>query len=188
MAIRRVFAAAVAALGFATAAHAESDLEKGFAGALKGCEEWVLNPASWANGPATFVASVGLGDKMGPVDRVDDAALPPQQFRRANHYWRVNSTPGAGYILVVSDQLPICHITGGGDTDLQPTVEAVLSSAGFTARWERVKQETRGEMVSGEYRNRDEPRFSILISRAKQPGQRLDRVQVLATATFNASN
>lgn len=188
MGIRRVFAAAVAALCFATAAHAESDLEKGFSGALKGCEEWVLNPASWADGPAPFVASVGLGDKMGLVDRVEDAALPPPRFRRANHYWRINSTPGAGYILVVSDQLPICHITGGGDADLQPTVEAVLTSADFAGRWERVKQEPRGEMVSTEYRSRQEPRFSIVISRAKQPGQRLDRIQVLATATFNTSN
>ena len=42
----------IAAAGSALAApvHAQSNLERGFAGALRGCEEWVLNPASWADG------------------------------------------------------------------------------------------------------------------------------------------
>jgi hypothetical protein len=69
--MRIVVPAALVALALAGPAHAQSDLEKGFAGALRGCEEWVLNPTSWSNGNASFVSIVGLGDKMGLVDHVD---------------------------------------------------------------------------------------------------------------------
>lgn len=151
---------------------------------LRGCEEWVLNPASWVDGTGPFVKAVGLGNQMGLVERVEEATLPPEQLRLANHYWRINSTLGAGYILVVSDRLPMCHITGGGDTDLQPIVEAVLSSAEFKGRWEQSESNSRGDMATTVFRNRQEPKFSITISRANKPGQRLDRVQVLATALY----
>jgi len=182
----RYYLIALAAFAaFPASAQAQPSLERGFAGALRGCEEWVLNPASWADGTAPFVKAVGLGDQMGLVDRVEEVNLPPQQLRKANHYWRINSTQGAGYVLVVSDQLPMCHITGGGNTDLEPVVETVLASPEFGARWERVTDMPKADMASSEYRNREDPRLSIVISRAKQPGQRLDRVQVLATATYN---
>ena len=168
-------------------AYAETDLEQGFAGALKGCEEWVLNPASWSSGLAPFLSAVGLGDKMALVASVDEAALPPPQLRRGNHYWRINSTKGAGFILVVSDQLPMCHITGGGDADLQPVVESVIASSGFAARWQRVRDDDKGDTVSTEYRSREDPKFSLVLSRAKKPHERLDRVQVLATAVFDTA-
>ena len=177
----------LAAVGLALAApaNAQSDLEDGFAGALRGCEEWVLNPASWAQGIGPFVSAVGLGNKMGMVSSVDEAALPPRDLRVANHYWRINSTANAGYILVVSDQLPMCHITGGGGSDLQPAVEAVLASSEFQSRWEKVRDSSRGDMVSTAYRSREEPSFTVVISRAKEPGQRLDRVQVLVSGTVD---
>lgn len=165
-------------------ANAQSDLEKGFAGALRGCEEWVLNPASWAEGTGPFLATVGLGDKMGLVESVDEAALPPRELRAANHYWRINSTADAGFILVVSDQLPMCHISGGGGSDLQPVVEAVLASSAFQSRWVKGDDKSRGDMASTAYRSREEPSFSLVISRAKKAGQRLDRVQVLASGTI----
>ena len=164
---------------------AQPDLEKGLIGALRGCEEWVLNPKSWANGTGPFVATVGLGDRMRLVDQVDEAALPPNALRKSNHYWRINSTRGAGYILVVSDRLPMCHITGGGDTDLQPIVETVIASPDFKNRWELVSDLSINEMASNRFRNREDPSLSIVISRAKLAGQRLDRVQVIATATYD---
>jgi len=176
-----------AALTFAGPVRADAPLEEGFAGALRGCEEWVLHPNSWANGVAPFVSAVGLGDKMGLVAQVSDAALPPPALRVGNHYWRINSTPGAGFILVVSDQLPMCHITGGGDTDLQPVVEAVLGATTFTTRWEKMGEETRGGMITTTFRNRGQPALSILVSRARTTGQRQDRVQVLATAIFKTT-
>ena len=168
----------------ATQAVGPTEVEKGFAGALRGCEEWVLNPASWAEGVGPFVKTVGLGDRMGMVDRVDEVSLPPPQLRRGNHYWRINSTTDAGYMLVVSDQLGMCHITGGGDTDLQPAIETVIASSDFAGRWRRMSDLSRGEMASTEFRSLKDPKFSMVISRAKEPGGRRDRVQVIATATY----
>src|SRR3954470_3676793 len=177
-----------AAFAFATPAHADSNLERGFAGALRGCEEWLLNPASWSDGTAPFIKTVGLGEQMGLVDKVEEVNLPPEQLRRANHFWRINSTNGAGYVLVVSDQLPMCHITGGGDPDLQPIVATVLSSPEFKSHWEQLKSSARGDMTSTVFRNREDPALSIVISREKQRGERLDRVQGLATATYQMKN
>ena len=104
------------------------------------------------------------------------------------HYWRINSTPTAGYILVVSDQLPMCHITGGGGTDLQPSVESVLSSPAFRQRWEQQQSSSKSDMTSTTYRNRVDPALSIVVSRAKLPAEPLDSVQVLATATYQTGN
>ena len=178
----------VAAIATAAPAQAQTEVGNGFAGALRGCEEWVLNPASWAEGTGPFISTVGLGNKMGLVEQVADVSLPPKGLRRGNHYWRINSTEGSGYVLVVSDQLPMCHITGGGNTDLQPAVEAVIASQAFGQRWEQVSSASKGDMVTTVFRNREDPSLSIAISRATQPKQRLDRVQVLATATYKTSN
>lgn len=182
---RSILTAALAAtFALASPAAAEPHLEAGLLGALKGCEEWILNPASWAEGTGPFLTTVGLGPQMGRVQNVEEINLPPPQFRRGNHYWRINSTPEAGYVLVVSDQLPMCHITGGGNADLQPTVEAVVASSAFRDRWEQGKSSSKGEMASTQFRNREDPALTIQISRAQKPGQRLDRVQVIATATY----
>jgi hypothetical protein len=156
----------------------------GFAGALHACEAWVLEPATWADGLDKFASKLGFGDRAGWFRSVDDAALPPKELRVANHYFRINSTANAGYILVVSDRVPFCHITGGGGTDLQPAVEAVLSSSDFKGRWEQVRDQSVSDMASTTFRNREEPKLEIVISRAKKPGERLDRVQVLATAIY----
>lgn len=180
----RYILSAMAIAGFASPAHADPSLQRGFSGAIRGCEEWLLNPASWANGTGPFVKAVGLGEQMGLVDRVEEVNLPPKQMRTANHYWRINSTQTAGYILVVSDQLPMCHITGGGGTDLQPSVQMVISTPEFTARWEQIKTSFRGDMATTVFRNRQDPALSILVSRAKRSGQRLDRVQVLVTGSY----
>lgn len=182
--MRYILPATLAATAFAQPAHAEPNLERGFDGALRGCEEWLLNPASWADGTDSFIKAVGLGEQMGLVTEVSEVNLPPKGMRKANHYWRINSTSTAGYVLVVSDQLPMCHITGGGATDLQPSVLSVLSSPAFNARWEVQTNSSKGDMATTAFRDRKDPALSIVISRAKQPGKRLDRVQVLATATY----
>lgn len=182
----RILAVAIPSVAVCSApvANAQSALEQGFAGALRGCEEWILNPDSWVNGPAPFIAAVGLGDKMGLVAEVGAESLPPPTLRRGNHFWRINSTDTAGYVLVVSDEFPMCHITGGGDVDLQPVVEAVLSTADFASRWEVVQQSEHSDMATSTLRNRTDPSLSAVVSRANRPGERLDRVQILVTATY----
>jgi len=182
--MRSALVAATATLLAAGPVRADPPLVEGLAGALRGCEEWVLNPRSWAEGTAPFVSAVGLAETMGEVEAVDEASLPPKPLRRANHFWRINSTLTAGYVLVVSDQLPMCHITGGGDVDLQPVAEEVLGAAAFSRRWEKLSDEIKGEMKTTFFRNREDPDFSLVVSRAATAGQRLDRVQVIATAIY----
>lgn len=174
-----------AAFSIAAAAAAQPKLEDDFAGALRGCETWILDPASHINGYDAFRAKVGLGSSMGEVANVPEPVLPPKELRVANHYWRINSTPSVGYFLVVSDQLPMCHITGGGDADLEPVIEAVLKSSAFGSGWEKVEERVRGDMVSTMFKSRKASKFTIIISRATEPGRRQDRVQLLATATLD---
>ncbi len=172
------------ALTTASATAAPTELENGFEGALRGCEQWILDPASWANDPGTFAERLGLGNKAGWVNSVDGAALPPQDLRVANHYLRINATIDAGFILVVSDRIPFCHITGGGGSDMQPVVEAVLDSEEFRTRWQETDHQLQGDIVSSTFRSVEAPHFSIIISRAQLPDQRRDRVQVVATALY----
>jgi len=176
---------AIIGLALTGPSYAQSeDLEVGFSGAVRGCEEWVLNPTSWIDGMDPFISATGLGRQIRRVKSVNEASLPPKELRVANHYWRINSTKESGYVLVVSDQLPMCHITGGGGVDLQPVVKAVLNSERFLNRWEKLEESSQGEMVTTIYKNREEPALSMVISYADQPGQRIDRVQVMATATI----
>jgi len=168
-----------------TPAIAQWDLELGFDGALRGCENWVLDPATWADGLEPFASKLGLGDRAGWVSSVNDAALPPSEMRVANHYLRINSTPTAGFILVVSDRAPFCHITGGGGTDLQPVVKSELASETFKGRWQEVKTQSRGDMVSTTFRSRIDPKLQMVVSHAIKVGSLLDRVQVIASAEYD---
>jgi hypothetical protein len=59
------YAILAVAIAAASPASAQSDLEQGLSGALRGCETWVLDPASWSSGPEPFIKAVGLGAKMG---------------------------------------------------------------------------------------------------------------------------
>ncbi|QPC98759.1 hypothetical protein [Qipengyuania soli] len=185
--MRYLLPAALVCASVSSPIYADANLERGFDGALRGCEEWLLNPASWADGTGLFVEAVGLGAQMGLVDRVEEVNFPPPQLRRANHYWRINSSPDAGYVLVVSDQLPMCHITGGG-VDLQPSVQSVLSSTDFENRWQSETSTVKDGIATTVFRNREEPALTITISRADKSGERLDRVQVLATAIFEIAS
>jgi hypothetical protein len=131
---------------------------------------------------------LGLGEEAGWVKSVDDASLPPKELRVANHYLRINSSANAGYVLVVSDRVPFCHITGGGGADLQPAVEAILAGSEFNSRWETISDQSLPDMASTAFRSREDPKFEMVISRAKKPGERLDRVQVLASGVYDLSN
>jgi hypothetical protein len=161
-------------------------LAAGFDGTLLACESWVLDPTSWSGpeGLAPLVELSGLGGRINPVPGVIDAALPPEEFRHANHYFRIDATRGEGFFLVVSDRLPMCHITGGGVNAMQPVVEQVLGSTPFLARWELVEVEDDGSMASTFYRHRLVPQMELVVSRPALPGQPADLVQVIATARY----
>lgn len=188
--MKRTLSAGILLLALAAPAQAQeaqppSALEDGFAGALRGCEAWILTPELWVDGFGPFIEAVGLGDIMGEVTDAPLPALPPEEYRLANHYWRINSTTQAGYFLVVSDQLPMCHITGGGGTDFQPVVEAVLVSDEFLAHWQVVGDNSDEDMASTLYSNIEEPALTLLVSRSTTAGQRQDRAQIVATAQID---
>lgn len=52
------------------------------------------------------------------------------------------------------------------------------------ATWVPVRDVTQGDMTSTVFRSLKDPGFEMTISRASKPGERLDRVQVLATAFY----
>ncbi|TYC92769.1 hypothetical protein [Novosphingobium sp. BW1] len=163
---------------------ADPALVEGLAGAFRTCQLWILNPDSWASGPEVFHEQVGLGSAMGLVEQVDEINQPPEVWRQGSHYWRINSTQRAGFVVVVSDQLPVCHVTGGGDADFQPVVLKVLESASFKGAWREVDEAARGGMVSTTFVSREEPDFTMVLSRVAAPGARRDRVQVVVSASF----
>ncbi|RZI58037.1 MAG: hypothetical protein EOP94_03420 [Zymomonas sp.] len=160
-------------------------LRSGLEGALRGCEIWVLDPSSWLDDPARFLAAIDLGGAVFETESLPEPLLPPELFRRSNRYWRINAGPNEGYALVVSSDIPMCHITGGGGVDFQPVTEAVAASPQFLKRWERLGDEHRDGMISTFFRLREERKLSLVVSRADAPGGRRDRVQVTATATYD---
>lgn len=164
---------------------AADPLRSGLEGALRGCEIWVLDPSSWLDDPSRFLAAIDLGGAVFETESLPEPLLPPEPFRRGNRYWRINAGPSEGYALVVSRDIPMCHITGGGGVDLQPVAEAVAASPDFSERWERIDEERRDGMVSTFFKLREEPKLSLVLSRADAPGARRDRAQVIATATYD---
>ena len=52
---------------------------------------------------APLVDLSGLGERIYPVPGVIDAALPPEEYRAANHYFRIDATRGEGFYLVVDN-------------------------------------------------------------------------------------
>jgi len=164
---------------------ADDPWRHGLGGALRGCKIWVLDPSSWIDDPARFLAAVDLGKGVFETGSLPEPLMPPEPFRRGNRFWRINVGPEDGYALVVSRDVPMCHITGGGGIDFQPAAEAVAALPEFSRRWERTGEERRDGIVSTFLRSREEPKFTLVLSRADAPGARRDRVQVIATATYD---
>lgn len=164
-----------------------SGLAAGFDGTLLACESWVLDPTSWSGeqGIAPLVDLTGLGERIYPVPGVIDAALPPEEYRAANHYFRVDATRGEGFYLVVSDRLPVCHITGGGVNAMNQVVEQVLASPAFLHRWEELDRSDEDGMVSTHYRHRLVPQMELVVSRKAVASPTTDLVQVVATAQYD---
>jgi hypothetical protein len=162
-------------------------LAAGFDGTLLACESWVLDPTSWSGeqGIAPLVDLTGLGDRIYPVPGVIDSALPPEEFRAANHYFRIDATRGEGFYLVVSDRLPMCHITGGGVNAMHQVVEQVLLSPAFKHRWEVLDLAEQDGMVSTYYRHRLVPLMELVVSRQAVGSPTTDLVQVIATAQYD---
>lgn len=184
MFLRHFIAATVAIVAMPLSA--EPPLEEDFEGVLRACDIWLTSPDSWRDGTEPFVTSAGFGDRMEEVQSVPELMLPPENLRVENRYWRISSSPDAGYVLVVSERYPFCHISGGGPEDFQPIVERVLNGNSFLDKWEHAGDRTRDDMVTTAFRNREDSTLAILVSRGTEPGLRRDRVQVIATAIYGS--
>lgn len=181
-----VLATATAMTAFPIASALAADpLREGLEGALRGCETWVLHPASWTEGPAPFLAAIGLGDRVTESEDLPEPMLPPEPLRKGMRHWRIAAGDRSGYALTVSQDLPMCHIVGGGERDIQPAVEAALAASGFLARWEPIEWDRHDGIVSTFFRSREDSALTLVVSRADAPEARSDRPQVLATATYD---
>ena len=157
--------------------------QEGLGVAVKACEAWILNPATWADQIDQFPNNAGLTGRLEPQSNLPDIVLPPPHLRQAMHSWRVPVGAG-GYFVTVSDILPFCHIAGGGPDDFEPGAEAELQSIVNSNRWSKIKDLRQGDMLSTEFMNTSDKNLTMIVSRAASARQRTDRVQVLATAQY----
>jgi hypothetical protein len=146
---------------------------------IAACERWLLEPASWSDDIASFGRAQGLQ----PQASVPSVALPPPSMRVALHHWRVPLGEGGVYVTA-SHRLPACHLSGGGPFDMQPAIVALRRSPGFTRRWKRTGGGREGDMVSERFVSTVDPGLSMTLSHAAAAGGRTDRVQFLATASY----
>lgn len=162
--------ASVLASGAGPAAAAEPGLVDGFAAALRGCETWVLDPTSWRDGPQRFVASMTGAVTVSRPQMIPDRAQPPAGLRRGNEYWRVSGPGRAGFFLITSTEIPMCHIVGDAQGDYGSSVAAVLASARFVARWERSGERAVGGRIVTTFLNRTAPDLELTVSRPAADG------------------
>ncbi|MBY0284900.1 MAG: hypothetical protein K2W81_13190 [Sphingomonas sp.] len=183
-----MFGATIAAIAIAAATSApptELDASAAVVTAIATCEEWVLNPSSWVDGVTQFPAKTGLGSRgLVPQSSLPDVALPPPQFRRAMHHWRV-PIGGGGVFVTTSDELPVCHLSGGGPFDLQPSVVKAQTSAEFLRHWNVVRTDVKGNLLTTYYQSLRDPKLSLILTRSSKAGDRTDRVQIVATAQYD---
>lgn len=154
--------------------------------AMQACDKWLLEPPTWAGDTAAFVTRAGLGGAgLTRVVSVPDVAMPPPNLRADLRHWRVPAGRGSLFVTT-SETRPFCHVAGGAPFDLLPASQAFLSDAAFDKGWTKLQEQDRDGMRSGFYRSRTDPRLTLAVTRAAEPGGRTDRVQLLATAIYDA--
>jgi hypothetical protein len=167
----------------AAAAVTAKSPQEGLQTAVKACESWILDPATWADQISEFPKQAGLSGQLQAQDSVPDVALPPPELRNALHFWHVPVGQG-GYFVTVSDVKPFCHIAGGGPDDFEPGAEAALTALISKGSWRKVADKTNGGLRSSELVSGQSDQLTMTLTRAATAGQPTDRVQVLATAVY----
>jgi hypothetical protein len=170
-------------------AHAEaSELEAALSNGLKACEGWILEPNTWVESEELFAAKIGLEAKLLPIAGVPPGVLPEGLMASATNFWRIDGGNGNGVFVVASSTNPVCNVAAGGPSDLQPDVEVLINKIGNGQNWKSTKNEQYDGMTSTHFTGLVITESSLIISRASKAGDRTDRVQFLATLTFNAGN
>jgi hypothetical protein len=155
---------------------------------VQACTSWIAEPVSWAEGVEDFPANTGL-DQSGlfAVNSVPPFALPPPPARQNMHHWQIGKMEEA-YFITASDTVPVCHIVGGGSSDLYLSVERLLGLEGFDRLWKQEESKTRGDMMTRSYSFVVEPDIRMHLSHASDPGGRTDRPQIIATVVYQLEN
>ena len=160
-------------------------IEAGLAGVLRGCETWILDPKSWADGPAPFLAAMRLGDRVSEVASIPDDLKPPQRLRKGNRSFRIDVSDRAGFALTVSTEIPMCHIVGVGFGDFVSATDAVLATEAFGASWARIGEKDEGSSHSVIFRLRRSERLALTLSQPTEDPDTVRTIHLLGTAVYD---
>lgn len=163
----------------------QQEIATGLAGVLRGCETWVLDPASWIDGTTPFLEAMNLGEQVSEVASIPDHLKPPTSLRKGNRSFRIDVNDRAGFALVVSTEIPMCHIVGVGFGDFGTAITVVLESEAFRESWHQLKELDHGSSQSIVFRHRQDNRLELTLSQPNPPATRALTIRLLATAVFD---
>ena len=185
-------AAGIATVVFGLLAHpaqAEtSELQVALSSGLAACENWVLEPKTWAENDKLFAAKIGLEGKLLPMGGIPSGILPDGLMASATNFWRIDGGNGNGIFVVASSTNPVCNVAAGGPSDLQPDAEKLIAAINQGKNWKLVDSERQDGMITSFFESMTDSKSGLIVSRASKAGDRTDRVQFLATVTFNTGN
>ena len=164
---------------------AEGAIEAGFAGALRGCEAWILDPIRWVDGPAPFLTAIQLGDQVSEVASIPDDLKPPPNLRKGNRSFRIDVSDRAGFAMTVSTEIPMCHIVGIGFGDFASAARTVLATRAFNASWERLGQRDERSSHSVFFQHRRDNRLELTLSQPRRDPERSRTIHLVGTAVYD---
>lgn len=159
-------------------------LQTAMSDGVHACQEWILDPKTWAENNQLFAEKIGLGDKLIAIGGLPPGVLPNELMVQATNFWRLNGGNGNGVFVVASNINPVCNVAGGGPSDLQPAAEAIVSDFKQGKEWKEMNVKSEADMTSSHFVNEANQKAEMVISRATKAGGRTDRVQFLTTVFY----
>ena len=185
-------AAAIAAAAFgllALPAKADiNELQAALSNGLVACQNWILEPKTWAEDDKLFASNIGLDGKLIPMGGIPSGVLPDGLMASATNFWRIDAGNGNGVFVVASSTIPVCNVAGGGPSDFQPDAEMLVAKIGQGQDWKIANSERKDDMTTTFFKGMVYNNNELVVSRASKAGDRTDRVQFLASVTFNTGN
>ena len=165
-----------------------SELQAALSNGLVACQNWVLEPKTWTENDTLFAAKIGLEGKLLPMGGIPSGVLPEGLLTLATNFWRIDGGNGNGVFVVASTTNPVCNVAGGGPSDLQPEVEMLITKISQGQDWKIADSKRQDDMTTTSFKSIADSKSELVVSRASKAGDRTDRVQFLATVTFNPGN
>ena len=165
-----------------------SELQAALSNGLVACQNWVLEPKTWAENDKLFAAKIGLEGKLLPMGGIPSGIFPEGLMASATNFWRIDGGNGNGVFVIASNTNPVCNVAGGGPSDLQPDAERLITKISQGQNWKIADSKRQDDMTTTFFKSIIDPKSELVVSRASKAGDRTDRVQFLATVTFNIGN